>query len=187
MWNVLKEGSSVLPTLKQVTPSDRAGVSGNEGVGDRSEIGKTPESGQSKIWANLNAQSRGMEGKLDTQGKSEPEMFTDKKGATKTTVPGTSTPSVYKKMYAVQESANGDETGTSAGKHKAASVAATSGLEDKQVPGADTHHGGGCNCGCTKKKENAMTESQLVGSTVAMIASKMLSEGFGISLPAKNK
>jgi hypothetical protein len=32
-----------------------------------------------------------------------------------------------------------------------------------------------------------MTESQLVGSTVAMIASKMLSEGFGISLPAKNK
>ena len=42
---MLKEGSSVLPSMKNVTPSERSGVSGNEGVGDRSEIGKKPESG----------------------------------------------------------------------------------------------------------------------------------------------
>ena len=175
MWKTLKEGSSVLPSMKQVTPSERSGVSGNEGTGDRSEIGKTPVSGQSKIWGNLNAQSRGMVGKLDTQGKESPELFTDKRGATKTTVPGTSTPSVYKKMYAVHENAIGASTGQQAGKYKPSS--ATDG---------DTNHGGSSNCSCERgKKKTTVTEAQLIGSTVAMIASKLLSESLGIKLPRK--
>ncbi len=176
---MLKEGSSVLPSMKNVTPSDRAGVAGNEGVGDRSEVGKTPESGQKKIWGNLANQSRGMEGTLDTQGKSAPELFTDKRGATKTTNPGTSTPGVYKKMYTMHENAIGGATGHKAGKLKVNGVNNNTGLSDKYVPGADTAHGGSCNC----SKKKPMTEAQLVGSTVALIASKLLSEGFGISLP----
>ena len=181
MWKTLKEGSSVLPSMKQVTPSERSGVSGNEGVGDRSEIGKTPVSGQSKIWGNLNSQSRGMVGKLDTQGKESPELFTDKRGATKTTVPGTSTPGVYKKMYAVHENANGAGTGQQAGKYKPTSATANTGMNKKYAPKADFKNGGSTNCACERGKKSTMTEAQLVGSTVALIAAKVLSEGLGIS------
>ena len=180
MWKTLKEGSSVLPSMKQVTPSERSGVSGNEGVGDRSEIGKTPVSGQSKIWGNLNSQSRGMVGKLDTQGKESPELFTDKRGATKTTVPGTSTPGVYKRMYAVHENANGYGTGQQAGKFKPTSATANTGMNKKYVPKADFKNGGSTNCACERGKKSTMTEAQLVGSTVALIAAKVLSEGLGI-------
>ena len=183
MWEMLKEGSSVLPSMKNVTPSERSGVSGNEGVGDRSEVGKTPESGQKKIWGNLANQSRGMDGTLDTQGKSAPELFTDKRGATKTTNPGTSTPDVYKKMYTMHEGAIGGETGQKSGKLKVSGVNNNTGVEGKNVAGADTIHGGSCNC----SKKKPMTEAQLVGSTVALIASKLLSEGMGISLPVKKK
>jgi len=185
MWKNLQEGSSVLPSMKQVTPSDRTGVSGNEGIGDRSDVGKTPTSGQGKIWGNLNNQSRGMVGKLDTQGKDAPEMFTDKRGATKTTNPGTSTPGIYKKMYAMHENANGKSTGQQSGKHKVAGVNNNSGISSKYVEDGDFRHGGSSNCPCGKKSK-PMTEDQLVGSTVAIIASKLLSENFGISLPVKN-
>ncbi len=180
MWKTLKEGSSVLPSMKQVTPSERSGVSGNEGTGDRSEIGKSPVSGQSKIWGNLNSQSRGMTGTLDTQGKESPEMFTDKRGATKNTDPGTSTPGVYKKMYAVHENANGMGTGQQAGKYKPASATANTGMSKKYAPKADFNNGGSTNCGCERGKKAPMTEAQLIGSTIAMIASNLLSEGFGI-------
>lgn len=182
MWEMLKEGSSVLPSMKNVTPSDRSGVSGNEGVGDRSEVGKTPESGQKKIWGNLANQSRGMDGTLDTQGKSAPELFTDKRGATKTTNPGTSIPGVYKKMYTMHESAIGGETGQKSGKKKVSGVNNNTGFQ-KNVRGADVTHGGFNNCSC--RKDKPMTESQLIGSTVALTASKFLSEGMGISLPVK--
>ena len=183
MWKVLKEGSSVLPTLKQITPSERSSVSGNEGVGDRSEIGKTPESGQGKIWGNLNKQSRGMEGKLDTQGKSEPELFTDKKGATKTTVPGTYTPSKYKEMYKtkIHESANAEETGAQSGKHKVSAAANSSDPTIKNVEGADTQHGGSCNCGAPKPKKSCVTESQVIGSTLALVSAHALAEGFNLA------
>ena len=180
MWKTLKEGSSVLPSMKQVTPSERSGVSGNEGTGDRSEIGKSPVSGQSKIWGNLNSQSRGMTGTLDTQGKESPEMFTDKRGATKNTDPGTSTPGVYKKMYAVHENANGMGTGQQAGKYKPASATANTGMSKKYAPKADFNNGGSTNCECERGKKSPMTEAQLIGSTIAMIASNLLSEGFGI-------
>ena len=179
MWEILKEGSSVLPSMKQVTPSERSGVSGNEGVGDRSEVGKSPVSGQSKIWGNLNGQSRGMVGKLDTQGKESPEMFTDKRGATKTTDPGTSTPSVYKKMYTVHENANGAGTGQQAGKYKPASATANTGPNRKYAPDADFNNGGSTNCSCERGKKSPMTEAQLIGSTIALIASSVLSEGIG--------
>lgn len=178
MWKALQEGSSVLPQLKQITPSDRTGVSGNEGIGDRSEVGKTPESGQKKIWGNLNAQSRGQEGKLDTQGKDSPQLFTSHKGATKENTTGTSTPSQYKKMYAIKESANATETGVSSGKHK--ETTALSNPTIKNVKGADTNHGGSCNASC--KKSTPVTESQLIGSTVAMVAAKTLNEAFNIKI-----
>lgn len=179
MRKILREGSSVLPSMRQVTPSERSGVSGSEGIGDRSEIGKSPVSGQSKIWGNLNNQSRGMVGKLDTQGKESPEMFTDRRGATKTTNPGTSTPGVYKSMYAVHENANGAGTGQQAGKYKPTSATANTGLNKKYAPKADFNNGGSTNCGCEREKKSPMTEAQLIGSTIAMIASNLLSEGFG--------
>lgn len=178
MWKALQEGSSVLPQLKQTIPSDRSGVSGNEGVGDRSEVGKTPESGQGKIWGNLNHQSRGLEGKLDTQGKERPQLFTSHAGATKSNPTGTSTPSTYKRMYSIKESANADETGINSGKHKTNSA-----IDDptiKNVQGADTNNGGSCNCGSKKSKKTTVTESQVIGSTVAMVAAKTLNEAFNI-------
>lgn len=180
MWETLKEGSSVLPSMKQVTPSERSGVSGNEGTGDRSEMGKSPVSGQSKIWGNLNNQSRGMTGTLDTQGKEYPEMFTSKKGATKSNDPGTSTPGVYKKMYTMHEAASGAATGQQSGKFKPASATKNSGVDNASAMDADTNHGGSSNCSCDRGKKSTMTEAQLIGSTVAMVAANMLSEGFGI-------
>ena len=173
---MLKEGSSVLPSMKNVTPSERSRVSETEGVGDLSEFGRSPESGQKKIWGNLANQSRGMVGVLDTQGKSAPELFTDRRGVMRTNDPGTYTPGVYQKMYTVHESANGGETGQKSGKLKVTGVNNHTGTQNKYVRGADIVNGGSCNC-----KNKPMTESQLVGSTIALFASKVLSEGYGTS------
>lgn len=177
MWERLLEASSVLPTLKQNIPSNRSDVSGTQGVGDRSEIGKKPWEGQAKLLGNLNGQSRGMEGTLDTQGKSSPELFTSRKGNTKDNNPGTFTPATYKKMYdqKIQESANATETGTQAGKHKTTGVAPTAGLSDKYVPGGDTNNGGSCNCGKSEKR-STLTEAQFFGSTIALVAARALIE-----------
>ena len=185
MWETLKEGSSVLPSMKQVTPSERSGVSGNEGTGDRSELGKAPVSGQSKIWGNLNNQSRGMTGTLDTQGKESPEMFTSKKGATKDNDPGTSIPGAYKKMYTVHEAASGAATGQQSGKFKSTSATKNNGVNNASAMDADTNHGGSTNCSCDRGKKSTMTEAQLIGSTVAMIASNLLSENLGFKFPRK--
>lgn len=176
MWErVLRENSSVLSTLKQITPSDRTNVSNNYGIGDRSDIGRKPVDGQSKIFGNLDKQSRGMEGKLDTQGKEKPELFTSHNGNSKDNNPGTFTPKVYNKMYnqKIQESANSSETGVNSGKHKVNGV--ESGIRNKYVIGADVNNGGGCNCSKTKEK-SALTESQVLGSIVALAASRSLME-----------
>ena len=85
MWNnlklkVLKEedgNASVLPSMKQITPSDRSDA--NEGTGDRSEVGQCPQKGHSKIWGNLSSQSKGLDGNIDLQGKSSSEVVNSKK------------------------------------------------------------------------------------------------------------
>ena len=64
------EHSTVLPSMKQITPSSRSNET--EGVGDRSEVGRIPSKGQKKIFGNLDRQSTGQVGKLDTQGKESP-------------------------------------------------------------------------------------------------------------------
>ena len=176
MWEALQEASSVLSTLKQTTPSDRSDVSGNQGIGDRSEIGKKPWEGQAKLLGNLNGQSRGMEGHLDTQGKSSPELYASHKGSTKTNDPGTYTPPVYNRMYkqSINESVSKDTTGIQAGKHKisAAAGAGATGFHSKTAVRGDTNFGGSCNCG----KSKPMTEAQLIGSTLAILSANALTE-----------
>lgn len=179
MLNGLQEASSVLSQLKQITPSDRSNVSGTEGTGDRSEVGRSPSQGQKKIWGNLDTQSRGMEGNLDTQGKTEPELFTSHKGNSSDNSPGTFTPPKYKSMLQIKESATAEETGVDSGKHKTTSAANTVDPTQKNVQGADTNPGGSCNCGEVKK--STITEEQVVGSTVAMIAAQALIENYKIS------
>lgn len=182
MWKGLQEASSVLSSMKQNVPSDRSAVSGTQGIGDRSEVGKKPWEGQSKLLGNLNGQSRGFQGTLDTQGKKGPEMYTSHKGNSQSNDPGTYTPSNYKKMYSakINESVTADETGIQSGKHKvsAASGKGVTGMGNKYVPNADTHHGGSCNCGA---KKNVMTEGQLIGALAVLCGMNSLIEN--IQLP----
>ena len=184
MWEALQEASSVLSTLKNVTPSNRSDVASTQGVGDRSEIGKSAVSGQHKIWGNLDGQSRGMDGRLDTQGKAAPELYATHQGSGQSNNPGTYTPPKYKELYKerINESANASATGVGAGKHKAsaASGSAHSGLGNKYVQGGDTHFGGSCNCSCGEGKKKVVTEAQLVGSAVALVGCRALSEAFRI-------
>lgn len=187
MWKALIEGS-VLSTMKQVTPSDRSDVSSNQGIGDRSDVGKDPSSGQSKIWGNLDKQSRGMEGKLDTQGSSDTKMFTSNEGNTQKNETGTVTPNVYKQMYAIKENANAGSTGVMSGKVK--STAAAGSVVNpmvKHAEDADTTIGGSTNiCDC-KRKPSTITESDLFGVSISLIASKLVQESFGIKTFKKNK
>lgn len=174
MWERLLEASSVLPSMSQTVPSERSSVSNTAGIGDRSEIGRSPVSGQAKLLGNLNGQSRGFEGRLDTQGKSSPELFTSHKGSTKSNDPGTYTPQSYKNMLRLNEAANGDETGIASAKHKHSSAAGY-GNPLKTHTGSDSINGGGCNKRCCNKSES-VTESQLMGSAVALAAIQTLSE-----------
>lgn len=174
-WKRILEAASTLDTLNQITPSERSSVSNTAGIGDRSEIGKTPESGQSKIWGNLNSQSRGFQGSLDTQGKKSPELFASHKGNTQPNDPGTFTPAKYKKMLNMSESAVGGETGTQSGKYKESAASGRHNPMNKH-DGSDIRNGGSSNHNCRCKRCESVTESQLLGSTVALYASQVLSE-----------
>lgn len=161
------EHSSVLASLKQITPSDRTGIS-DCGVGDRSDVGKTPAEGQSRIWGNLDKQSKGMTGEFDTQGKDNSTMFTSHKNSAGSEDTGTYTPKKYRAM--LREEASGDSTGVSAGRNKV-SAASGSASSPKYKQGADT--AGRCCCG---KTHNTMTESFKIGSALSIAALNLFNE-----------
>lgn len=154
------EHSSVLSSLKQITPSDRSGIT-DCGVGDRSDVGKTPVDGQRKIFGNLDKQSKGMTGEIDTQGKDKSTMFTSHNDS------GTYTPQKYKTM--LREEAVGESTGVSSGKNKV-KAAAGSVTSPKYKDGADT---AGCKCG---KTHNTITESIKIGSALSIAAIQIFNE-----------
>lgn len=142
------EHGSVLPSLKEINPSDKS-ISGNEGVGDRT-FGRNPLQGQNQILGNLDKQSKGMEGKLDTQGKSNTEMFT-------------------KRLNSIHESTIGAATGVAAVKQKtsAASGAVTTDINKKYVENCDS---------C----KNLVTESLRIGSVISLAALRVFNESNGI-------
>ena len=155
------ESSSVLPSLTQKIPSDRTGVNGTERIGDRSDVGATPLANNYKIWGNLDKQSRGMTGLLDTQGHGGPTLFTDHRNSAGQAITGTKTPEAYKKM--LKESASGkSSTGVSSGKNKISGVSDS--IKDKYINGGDT----------TVSKEfehkKPLTESQIIGSMLVIRA-----------------
>lgn len=157
------EHSSVLPTLKQITPSDRNNIQ-DCGVGDRSDVGKKPVDGQNRIWGNLDKQSKGMTGTIDTQGKDKSVMFTDHKNSRGQGNTGTFTPSKYKSM--LSESSTGAQTGTLAGKNKI-SAAANNNSNQKYKQGADT-----ANCSCEKHISEALS----LGGALAIAAMYVFNE-----------
>lgn len=161
------EHSSVLPTMKQVTPSNRVGLN-DEGVGDRSDVGKKPVDGQAKIFGNLNNQSRGMVGKLDTQGKDSPVMFTDHKNSKGCDCTGTYTPSAYKKM--LKESSCGSESGVQAGKQKI-NTASGKNSNVKYVENGDTNH-----------SNKVLSESDCIGSILTLSALQIFNESHNINI-----
>lgn len=169
MWkNLLNEGS-VLPSTKQITPSDRS--DSNEGIGDRSEIGAEPASGQKKIWGDLDKNGKGFEGKFDTQGGSCTRMFASNTDAPKST----------SGMRALKESAAGEDTGVMSGRHKPSAAAAPASPTICDVKGADTIHGGSDNNMDKKSKKNVVTESEILGATVAVVSSKLLTEMYQLN------
>lgn len=172
MWKNLQENSSTLNSLKQTTPSDRSATE-TAGIGDRSSIGKTPESGQKQIWGNLASQSRGMEGKLDTQGKENSTMFTSHAGASQSNNPGTYIPQRYKSMYQIREGVTADSTGVNSGVYKTTSATKNTGTNAKYTKGADTNNGGSCNCDGRRKK-TALNESQLIGGLFSLVTSGVI-------------
>lgn len=167
------EHSSVLPSLSQTTPSNRENVSRNEGIGDRSDVGKKPVDGQSRIWGNLNSQSKGMTGILDTEGKNQPSMFVDHKNADGVSNTGTKTPDAYKKM--LKESASGiNNTGVASGKLKISGVSMKPSY--KYVVNADTQHGHQVMPKSTGSTKSTVTESQKIGSALTIAALQLFNE-----------
>lgn len=183
----INESSSVLSTLKNLVPSQNR--SSTCGVGDRSEIGMSPIKGQKKLLGNLDAQSKGMVGVLDTQGKSEPTMFASHNGNDKNNSVGSYTPSVYRKLYKLTEGASGkNSTGVAVGKIKNASASSLNNVKYARK----MDYGTGDNttkislkntskinpdvdCGCTSAK-NIMSESLLLGSLLALNSAHIVIE-----------
>lgn len=157
------EHSTVLPSIKQITPS--SGSNETEGVGDRSEVGRIPSKGQKKIFGNLDRQSTGQVGKLDTQGKESPTMFASHKSCCGSGATGAEIPNKYKKM--LHESACGKRsTGTGSGKQHPSTTNRISGTVDpvNVANKADTRHG----------EQKLISESEKLGSAISLLAMKAL-------------